>query len=86
MSTRNWQERKGEDVFETTLRGLERRKAKDSVFTISDAESALEHLYILEGNNWQGRGELGDIVTSSTIAAYEHFIAQWKGEEIQNEH
>jgi hypothetical protein len=86
MSTRNWQERKGEEVFETTLRGLERRRVADLDFTISDAESALEHLYILEGNDWLGRGELGDIVTSSTIAAYEHFIAQWKGEELRNGH
>ena len=77
MSSTDWREVKQESVFESTLRGLENRRKADRSFTIADARSALEHLYILEGNDWLGRGELGDIVASATISAYEHFIHEW---------
>jgi hypothetical protein len=94
MSSTDWQEQKRKEVFESSLKGLENRKRIDPGFSLSDAYSALEHLYVLEGNDWLGRGELGDIVTSATIAAYEHFIFEWRaaidagknGEEIPDEH
>lgn len=57
----------------------------DPVFSIEDAERQLSHLYILDGNDWLGRGELGDIVSQATIAAYELFIHEWKV-EIGGEH
>ena len=77
MSTVDWKEEKESEVFENTLRGLENRRRVDPAFTVEDAKSALEHLYILQGNDWLGRGELGDIITAATIAAYEHFIHDW---------
>lgn len=80
MSTRDWQDAKNKEVFESTLRGLERRRKSDASFSLADAESALSHLYILDGNDWLGRGELGDIVSQATIAAHEHFIAEWRKE------
>jgi len=80
MSSTDWREQKREEVFESTLKGLENRRRIDRGFFLADARSALDHLYILEGNDWLGRGELGDIVTSATIAAYEHFIFEWKTE------
>lgn len=80
MSSTDWQEQKRQEVFESSLKGLENRKRIDPGFTLLDACSALEHLYVLDGNNWQGRGELGDIVTSATIAAYEHFIFEWRAD------
>lgn len=80
MSSTDWRELKREEVFESTLKGLENRRLKDAEFSLSDAQSALEHQYVLEGNDWLGRGELGDIVTSATIAAYEHFIFEWKAD------
>jgi len=80
MSSTDWRERKSEETFESSLKGLENRRKIDPGFSLEDARSALEHLYILEGNDWLGRGELGDIVTAATIAAYEHFIADWRKE------
>jgi hypothetical protein len=32
----------------------------------------------MEGDDWLGRGEVGDIMMAATIAAYEVFIAQWE--------
>jgi hypothetical protein len=78
MSSTDWREKKREEVFESTLKGLQNRHRIDSSFTLEDLRSALNHLYILDGNDWLGRGELGDIVSSATIAAYEHFQSEWE--------
>lgn len=80
MASTDWRELKREEVFESMLKGLQNRRRIDPEFILADAQSALEHQYILDGNDWLGRGELGDIVTSATIAAYEHFIAEWQAE------
>jgi len=80
VSSTDWREEKQEEIFEGTLRGLENRRKADKGFTAADAKSFLTHLYILEGNDWLGRGELGDIVASATVAAYEHFIEEWNAE------
>ncbi len=78
MSTNGWREQKHQEVFESVLRGLERRRALDPGFELSDARNTLKHLYIQEGNDQEGRGEPAAIALASTIAAYEHFIAEWK--------
>ena len=83
MGLDDWQERKREDVYSSVLRGLERRRQADPTFTIDDARSALEHLYVLDGNDWLGRGELGDIISAATLAAYEYFIHEWMKEKEQ---
>jgi len=80
MSSTDWREQKREELFESTLKGLENHRRVDPGFTLDDARAALEHQYVLEGNDWLGRGELGDIVSSATIAAYEHFIFEWAAE------
>jgi hypothetical protein len=80
VTSTDWREEKREEVFESTLRGLENRRRVDANFTLAEAKSSLEHQYVLEGNDWLGRGELGDIVSSGTIAAYEHFIQEWSAE------
>ena len=76
-----WQDEKYREIFEGTLNGLQRRRALEPKFAILDAENQLTHLYILDGNDWLGRGELGDIVSQATIAAYELFIHEWKAEK-----
>ncbi|MCX7026379.1 MAG: hypothetical protein NT061_02560 [Spirochaetes bacterium] len=80
MSSTDWKEEKRSEVFESTLKGLDNRRRVDKAFSLADAKSSLNHLYILEGNDWLGRGELGDIVASATTAAYEHFIFEWIAE------
>lgn len=86
MTSTDWREEKRQETFESTLRGLANRRRADPFFTLEDAKAGLEHLYILEGNDWIGRGELGDIVTSATIAAYEHFIFEWQAETDEPKH
>lgn len=78
MSATDWRDAKYDEVYATTLRGLERRRQHDACFSVSDAQGVLEHLYIQDGNDWIGRGELQDVILSATIAAYESFITEWK--------
>jgi hypothetical protein len=78
MSATDWRDAKYDEVFAGTHRGLERRRMNDACFSIGDAEGVLKHLYIQDGNDWIGRGELQDTILSATIAAYESFIAEWK--------
>jgi len=77
-SSVEWKEIKYEEVFEGELRGLERRRKSDPYCTVEDIEGLLRHLYIMDGADWYGRGDVQDIIMAATIAAYEHFIAQWK--------
>jgi hypothetical protein len=73
-----WRDLKYQETFDQTLLGLERRRAADPKFTIEDVEGTLKHLYIMDGSDWYGRGELQDCISYATIAAHEHFLAEWK--------
>lgn len=77
-SSVEWKDVKYREVFEEELRGLTRRKESDPRCTVKDIEGVLEHLYIMDGADWYGRGEVQDTVMAATIAAHEHFVAQWK--------
>jgi hypothetical protein len=80
----NWQDLKYQETFDQELRGLERRRAADPQCTIKDIEGTLKHLYIMDGADWGGRGELQDLVLHATISAHEHFITEWKKEDALN--
>lgn len=67
-------------TLEDEQRGLERRRAHDSNLKIEEVQGILDHLYINEGNNWEGRGPLADVVLAATIAAYEQYISEWNEE------
>ena len=79
-SSAEWREKKYGETFEEELRGLNRRRTADPALTVEDIEGILKHLYIMEGADQGGRGEVQDMAMAATIAAYEHFIADWKAE------
>lgn len=68
-------------VFNEELRGLERRRIHDKNLTIDELEGMLDSLYIIDGNDQNGRGAFGDAVVSAQIAAYEYFITKWHNEK-----
>jgi hypothetical protein len=74
----DWRDIKYAETFEEELRGLRRRLKSDPGCTVTDLEGTLTHLYIMEGADWGGRGELQNITLGATIAAYERVIAGWK--------
>ena len=79
-SSTEWRDVKYKEIFEQELRGLQRRREADSRCKVEDIEGVLQHLYIMDGADWYGRGEVQDTTMAATIAAYEHFIANWKAE------
>jgi hypothetical protein len=79
-SSVEWKEIKYAEVFEEELRGLERRRESDPFCTVKDIEGLLQHLYIMDGADWYGRGDVQDITMAATIAAFEYYIAKWKAD------
>ena len=77
-SSTDWQAVKYDEVYEEELRGLQRRRDSDPLCTVNDLEKVLQNLYIMEGA--EGLGAVAAISMAATIAAHEHFIAQWKKE------
>jgi hypothetical protein len=74
----DWRDIKYAETLEEELRGLRRRRESDPACTVADLEGTLAHLYIMEGADWGGRGEVQGITLGATIAAYERAIAEWK--------
>jgi len=73
-----WRNVKYTETFEEVTRGLDRRKKTDTGCKIEDLEGTLKSLYIMDGSDWGGRGDVQDTVMAATIAAYEQFIEQWR--------
>jgi hypothetical protein len=46
-------------------------------------EGILKALYIMDGADQGGRGDVQDTIMAATIAAYELFITEWKAESSQ---
>ena len=76
-----WQDTLYTKTFDQEVRGLERRREAEPGCTAADVEGILQGLYVMDGADWLGRGEVQDITMAATIAAYEHIIAEWKAEE-----
>lgn len=79
-SSVEWKDTKYSETFEEELRGLRRRRESDPRCTVKDIEGILRHLYIMDGADMGGRGDVQDITMAATIAAHERFIAGWKAE------
>jgi hypothetical protein len=73
-SSLEWLDIKYNETFEQELRGLERRAKAQPGFSMSDIKGILRNLYIIEGADYEGRGDLQNTILAATIAAYEFFI------------
>ncbi|MDR0524347.1 MAG: hypothetical protein LBG90_00560 [Spirochaetaceae bacterium] len=74
----DWRDSLYAQIFEQEIRGLERRRASDPKCTAEDLKGVLRDLYVMDGADWIGRGEVQDITMAATIAAYEAVIAGWE--------
>ncbi|GHV78074.1 hypothetical protein AGMMS49942_28950 [Spirochaetia bacterium] len=72
-----WQDTLYTKTFDQEVRGLERRREAETGCTAADVEGILQGLYVMDGADWLGRGEVQDITMAATIAAYEHIVAEW---------
>lgn len=76
-----WRDVKYRETFDQEMRGLARRRQSDPVCKVEDLEGILKNLYIMDGSDWGGRGDVQDTVMAATIAAYENFISLWRQEQ-----
>jgi len=76
-SAAQWREIKYRQTFEEELRGLRRRKEANPSLSCDDIKGTLKHLYIMDGADQGGRGEVQDLTLAATIAAYELFLEEW---------
>lgn len=72
-------EKKYKLVFENVCTYVDEQRA-DSDFSLTDLKNMLETEYVNEGNGWDGKGEVQEMVQSATIAAYQHKIVEWETE------
>jgi len=74
----DWRELSYRENYEKELLGLRRRLASDPSCTVEDLEGTLKNLYIMDGADWLGRGEVQSISLAAVIAAYETLIEELK--------
>jgi len=72
----SWEQDKFDEVFEDEIRLLNRRFESKVSCSIEELEGILQSLYIMEGQNLEGR--VREISLLATIAAYEAFIHEKK--------
>jgi hypothetical protein len=80
LSSLEWRERAYEEAYERTIAGLDARRRADPAFAAEDAEGVLRHLYNQEGLDMGSRGPAQEAALAATIAAYEHYISEWRAE------
>lgn len=79
-----WRDIEYNRVYDEEIRGLKRRRQNDKTVTLEELQGILDSLYIIDGNDQDGRGPLGDTTITAQIAAYEHIIQEWT-EEINSQ-
>ena len=73
----DWRDLKYNTTFDQEILALQNRRNHDPSCTVEDLEGVLKDLYIMSGSDL---GEIMNLSLTAAIAAYEHFIAQWKAE------
>jgi hypothetical protein len=71
----DWQETTYRETYDKELVGIRRRMGSSSC-TLEDLQGTLKHLYIMEGQDWLGRGEVQSLTLAATIAAHEAAIEE----------
>ncbi len=77
MNDDSWKEDLYNEVFHSRLDYLEKRRRMDGTFSREDMKKILAAEYKKQDLAWAGKSPVQEITDSATIAAYEHFLAQW---------
>jgi hypothetical protein len=80
MGVHDWEEKAFNTEFEQALIQVDQLRKIDPSFTIDSLRNMLETAYVHQGNDWTGRGSVGDITQEAVIAAYQQYLAQWERE------
>ena len=69
------------ETFDIVYNDILNRKQNNKGFDKNDLKELLNTLYMNEGNNWTGHGEIVMAKHSATIAACEAILAEWDGQK-----
>jgi hypothetical protein len=81
MSMTSFIDNRYEEEFESVYTSLEKMVQQDRARAEPYIRGILKNMYIRQGNDWTGRGAIGDAGLSASIAAYESILA-----ELNNRH
>lgn len=80
LTSKEIEDTKYDIVFDNAYNDIMSTIKTNPNYTIENLQSFLQNLYVVEGNDWLGRGERQALVTSATIAACEVILYEWKKE------
>jgi hypothetical protein len=78
LSSLEWRDNAYREAFERAITGLDARRRADPSFSIEDAMGVLRNLYHQEALDMGSRGMAQEAALAATIAAYEHYINEWR--------
>lgn len=67
-----------DEAFDAMYQAMMLRKKDDKSFTKKELAELLDNMYLNEGHNWIGRGEVVQIRLAAGIAACEAILHDWK--------
>ncbi|MGA1793428.1 MAG: hypothetical protein ACMUHM_05710 [Thermoplasmatota archaeon] len=73
-----WDDELYQEIYLSMLHYVEKRRKGDPEFTRKVLEEVLADAYVKQGNSWAGKSPIEDIKEAATIAAFEHFLSEWK--------
>jgi hypothetical protein len=76
MSMTDFIGEKYEETFASVYDALAEMVLKNPDRAMITIRGILKDLYIMQGNDWTGRGAIGDAGLEATIAAYECILAE----------
>jgi hypothetical protein len=74
----DWDEGLYDEIYHSMLHYLEKRREGDPGFSREVLVEILNDAYVKQGNAWAGKSPVEEIKEAATIAAFEHYLSEWK--------
>jgi hypothetical protein len=74
----NWDDELYDEIYHSMIHYLEKRRKGDGGFSRKVLEEILADAYTKQGNAWAGKSPVEEIKEAATIAAFEHYLNEWK--------
>jgi hypothetical protein len=81
MSMISYIDERYDDTFQSVYGGLAELARRDPEHTEQHIRQTLKSLYIRQGNDWTGRGAIGNAGLDASVAAHEAVLAELKTQE-----
>lgn len=85
MSMTDYLEERYDDTFESVYTVLSDLVQRDPLAAAQNIRQTLKSLYVRQGNDWTGRGAVGNASLDASIAAHEAILADLTDRLIDHE-